>query len=470
MNQRTHSIFNWSFKKNLALIISLFSGISMQGQVQSAYSILVAGHAYGAHTGVNIGLHPPFLEKLKVRPENVVAALFLTGDIVNHSTTASWTQVERELADLHLPAYYVMGNHDNNPTGLDVFTKKHGGPYYSFAIQNELYIVLNSTESDRSISAVQLQFLNETLQNSASTHQRVFIFFHEVIWNSHEKYKLVRSNMRSRYTDIVKVSNFWEKVYPALGAYPDKEFYLFAGDVGGNPDAIAAFCDRWENVTLLASGMGEVRDENYLEVTVLSDTVLFKLIPLNDEVEMQPITWYSVPEKPQSIQGPAIVDPPQEAVKYEVVPIFNATTYKWSLGNGIMGSSTSTSINLSFDANFQTGQITASVINDGFGESEPAVYEVQSFGYTAVADQVMGSALKIHQTQQSIQLVFNCEKKSSGRLRIYNLSGSLLYEDNSFLKEGMNTREVDKRLVRKGLVLIELLIGQKQWTQKVMLY
>ena len=153
--------FNLLLKRSSTLLVGLLIWVSMQGQVNSAYSILVAGHAYGAHAGTNIGLHPPLLDKLKVRPENVVSALFLTGDIVNQSTPASWAQVERELIDLQLPAYYVMGNHDNNSIGINVFNKKHGGVYYSFTIQNDLYIVLNSTESDRSISPVQLQFLTE---------------------------------------------------------------------------------------------------------------------------------------------------------------------------------------------------------------------------------------------------------------------------------------------------------------------
>jgi hypothetical protein len=112
----------------------------------------------------------------------------------------------------------------------------------------------------------------------------------------------------------------------------------------------------------------------------------------------------------------------------------------------------------------------ARAVNDGFGESDPVVFEVQASGYTAVKDEVMDSGLKVQQNQQSVQLVFHSEKRSSGRLRIYNLSGSLLFENDSFLKEGMDNLEVDKHLLGKGLVLIDLLVGQKQWSQKVMLF
>ena len=470
MNQGNPMIYNCSLKWSLTLLLSLFIWISIQGQVNSGYSILVAGHAYGAHAGPNIGLHPPFVNKLNERTDTSVAAIFLTGDIVNVSNSASWAKVEHELADLQLPAYYVMGNHDSNSTGLAVFMKKHGGAYYSFTIQNELYIVLNSTEFDRSISPVQLQFLDSVLQNAASPNRRVFIFFHEVIWNSHEKYRLVRSNDRSKYDLIKNVSNFWQKVYPILTAYPEKNFYLFAGDVGGRPDAVAAFYDRWENVSLMASGMGEVRDENYLEVRILPDTVTFELISLNNAVEMKPIAWYNVPEKPRSIEGPMKVNLSESAIKYEVSPIFNATSYRWDFSNGIAGSSDSAAIELHFDSNFQSGQIMVSAVNDGFGESEPLTLEVQSSDYTAVAVKKVNPGLKVLQNQQSMQIVYQSEKRINGQIRIYNLSGSLLYENECFLHEGLNIKVVDKDLTGKGLLLIELSVGHKRLIQKTILY
>ena len=470
MNHVIPKLSNYKLKRSLALIVILFIWISIQGQVNSGYSILVAGHAYGAHAGTNIGLHQPLMDKLHERTDASTAALFLTGDIVNTSTTASWAQVAKELSDLGYPSYYVMGNHDSNSTGKAIFKEKHGGAYYSFTIENELFVVLNSTESDRSISPVQLQFLSDVLQNAATSNQRVFIFFHEVIWNSHEKYRLVRSNSRSRYDLIKNASNFWQKVYPALRAYPQKNFYLFAGDVGGNPDAIAAFYDRWENVTLFASGMGEVRDENFLEVSILPDTVSFKLIPLKEEVKMKSIAWYNVPQKPQSIEGPVKVSSSELPIKFEVFPVFNATSYRWILNDGMSGSSDSAAIDLQFDSNFQTGKLMVSAFNDGFGESEPLTLNIQSSDYTAVGENEVNQGLTVLQNQQSMQIVYHSEKITNGWIRINNLSGSLIYSDQFLLHEGMNTKVVDKDLTGKGLLLIELSFENKRFSQKMVLY
>jgi len=453
----------------LFCMLCIFAGNVSNAQSGSAYSILVAGHAYGAHAGKNIGLHPPFLDKLRTNIDNKVAALFLTGDLVNNSTSASWTQVEAELAGLGLTSYYVMGNHDNNTIGHAVFQKKHGGTYYSATIQNELYIVLNSTESDRSISPAQLKFLEGVLKNAVSSQKRVFIFFHEVIWNNLEKYKHVRSNSRSRYGYMINISNFWNQVFPMLTAYPEKKFYLIAGDVGGNPDAIAASYDRWENVTLISSGMGEVPDDNYLKFDILPDTVNFTLIPLNPGVAMNPLTWYNIPEKPDQISGPAIVFSSGSETKYEVSPIENATAYHWTLSSGISGSSDSTVIHVNFDTGFQTGKISVSAVNDGFGESEPAELEVHTEN-TFISENETGSGFRIFQNQESIQLMIASEKNQNARLKIFDQMGRTLLASDFQMYPGQNIKVMPAYRHDHGLQIFELSFGNKRLVQKIILH
>jgi len=179
-----------SYLKAVAFIIAAFVSSMAFGQQGASYSILVAGHAYGAHVGTNLGLHPPFVEKLHEMKDTTIKALFLTGDIVNTSTSASWAQVEKELSDVGFPTYYIMGNHDYNTVGKAIFQAKYGGFYYSLMIHDDLYIILNTIEADRAISKTQLAFLTEKLRQATLTNKRVFILFHEVIWNSHEKYRL----------------------------------------------------------------------------------------------------------------------------------------------------------------------------------------------------------------------------------------------------------------------------------------
>ena len=286
-----HHIVGRAIRVAIISLLSIHSVI--YAQVDTSYAFIVAGHAYGSHDGVNIGLHPKLLNSLNSGYDSNAAFIVFTGDIVNHSTSESWQQVENELAYIGLPSYYVMGNHDDNDIGWQIFEDKFGSTYYMFCSQSELYIVLNSTEEDRSISSNQIGFLNEQISLAGDTTRNIFIFFHEVLWNSHEKYIGLKSNKRSRYDQMVNFSNYWEEVHPMLSGNPDKNFYLIAGDVGGNPDAIAAFYDTWDNVTFLASGMGEVTDENFLLIRVHhKDSIEIGLIPLDCDISLPDIEFY----------------------------------------------------------------------------------------------------------------------------------------------------------------------------------
>jgi hypothetical protein len=360
-------------KKYLLVLLILLTGINRFVYPQG-YSFLVAGHAYGSHSGENVGLHPPFVEKLcnETNQDTTIFAIFLTGDIVNYSNEESWQKVADELACLPFLSYYVMGNHDDDATGKDVFIEKHGNTWYSFSKGNDLFVVLNSTISDRSISPDQLDFLENLLLDIDGDDVRVFIFFHEVIWNSIEKYKGVMSNSRSRYDQMHLKSNFWTEVVPLFSRYPAMEFYCFSGDVGGNTDAISLFYDKIDNVTLIASGMGEVPDENYLKIDVMTDTVMAEIIPLNDDIALLPIEYYSVPETPGSIFGPATVNAGDSGIIYSASPVFNATAYRWELPAHTSGTGDENEIELSFGHGFETDTLRVFAQRDGYGESQPA--------------------------------------------------------------------------------------------------
>ncbi len=218
---------------------------------------------------------------------------------------------------------------------------------------------MNSIEADRAISENQLVFLEEQISKAGDSCKNIFIFFHEVIWNSHKKYIDVRSNSRSRYNQMVEHSNYWDELHPMLLERPDKKFFLIAGDVGGNPDAISAFYDRWDHITLLASGMGEVADENYLLACVHpQDTLGFELVALDDALELPDIENYSLPPAPGSISGPGSVFQGSATNEYAVDEVFNAESYHWVLPPGASGSSSTNLIEVDFDTEFEGGELS----------------------------------------------------------------------------------------------------------------
>lgn len=334
----------------------------------TAYSFLVAGHAYGAHTGGNLGLHPALLARLDAGFDSLAAFIVLTGDIVNYSTAESWEQVETELSAYSLPFWYVMGNHDNNDAGHQVFQDRFGATYYAFRWQSDLFIVLNSTQEERSIPPVQLAFLEQQILQAGDSTRNVFIFFHELLWNSHEKYAGVRSNSRSRYSQMVNYSNYWEEVHPLLEGFPGLQFCLVAGDLGANTDAVAAFYDRWDHITLIASGMGEVSDENYLLVKMpVAEPPTFELVPLNEGITLPAIGYFSVPGVPGAIAGPTEVEGGSTGIEYSVAEVFNATSYLWELPEGLSGSSTTNHLLADADSLFAGGTLSVRAERDGFG-------------------------------------------------------------------------------------------------------
>ena len=66
----------------------------------------------------------------------------------------------------------------------------------------------------------------------------------------------------------------------------------------------------------------------------------------------------AIPAAPTSITGSTNFCLTNSQIQYSVSSISNATSYVWTLPNGATGSSTSNSINVLFNSNFQTGNLT----------------------------------------------------------------------------------------------------------------
>jgi hypothetical protein len=454
-------------------LLSLFTALYPPADAQSdtSYSFLAAGHAYGAHDGGNTGLHPAFLNSLDSGFDSLAALIVFTGDIVNQSTPESWQQVEDELSGYGIACYFAMGNHDNNDAGRQHFEERFGGTYYAFRRQSDLFVVLNSTEEDRSISPGQLDFLEEQIVKSGDSTRHIFIFFHEVLWNSHEKYAGVRSNSRSRYDQMVNYSNYWEEVHPLLTANPDKAFYLVAGDVGGNTDAVAAFYDQWDNVTLLASGMGEVPDENYLLIRVHGNgQVAFELVPLNPGLILPGIGFYSVPPAPEAISGPDTVRQGSSGAEYAVPEVFNATSYVWELPAGLAGSSTSNRIFVGADTGFAGGIISVRAERDGFGRGGAASKTVTAADPSLGMDQAAAGSWQIGFLQAGDGLAIRTEGLNGKvmTLRIFDSLGRLLRVEGVPVQGDGFTWRIHSSELPDGIIFISASVQNRQIHGKFM--
>lgn len=452
------------------LLIVLLTPVFVSAQTSDTirYRFLVAGHAYGAHAGGNKGLHPPFLNRLTAANYEPGTSLFLTGDIVNESNTESWTTVGNELENLKLDAFYVMGNHDSNATGYEVFQQKHGASFYAFVQHGDLFVVLNSTIGDRFISEEQMLFLQNQLETLVDSVRHIFIFFHEVLWTSHEKYRDLRVNSRSRHAQMKLHSNYWEALHPML-LETGRLVYVFAGDVGGNEDAIALFYDRVGNVRLFASGMGEVEDENYLEVIVEGDAVIIEPIPLNGLVELHPIETYALPEAPDTIVGPVDVIPGSKQVEYSVPEDTFATEVQWYYKGNLSGTAEAWHTLVDFDTNFTDGTISAAYVRDGYGTGSIKELKIKAFS-TSVHDLRQDDVSHILIADDVLSIVFPGKIPESCFIEIHRLDGACVFQRSFDEVEMQSPIKILLNDLKRGMYLLNLRCKGNSSSRRIILH
>lgn len=276
-----------------AIFLALFTSAALTGcRDTGPYEFIVAGHTYGAHKGDNLGLYPKFLQKVEEVLNEKTAFIVLTGDIVRESDEFAWQTAISQLETFRRPYFFVMGNHDVSPYATALFDKKFKNTYYKYKRQSELFIVLDTHKTVRNIDTAQLEFLNKSLA-TAKEVKNVFIFVHELIWAIDPAFSGIAHNYGS-YDEVLK-PDVWKNVYSILEDYPQYNIYLIAGDVGGNPGTIPAYYKRLGHITLIASGMGEIQDENFLIVGVNEGRVDFKLVPLNIKNGLPPLDTDDTP-------------------------------------------------------------------------------------------------------------------------------------------------------------------------------
>lgn len=242
------------------------------------YSFFVAGHSYG-HPGTNnVGLHPPFVSKFEmIKNDSLMDFGFLTGDIVSFSTPVDWNEVDAQILDLEMPVYFAAGNHDI--TNREAYENRYGSTYYSFVHQNDLFITLDPNYDQWNITNDQLIFLDSVLTVHAASVNNIFVFFHQVLWWSPEnEYASVIVNSIDDKADTI---NFWTEVEPRFNALENNVF-MFAGDVGAYANGDEFMYHSYDNLTLVASGMGGGVRDNFVIADVYADkSVSFRLISLN---------------------------------------------------------------------------------------------------------------------------------------------------------------------------------------------
>lgn len=264
------------------VILCLFTACSKgsKDNPKTDYSFFIAGHTYGKPGVDNIGVHPPFKVKFGwIKNDTLIHFGVFTGDIVIRGTEQNWNEIDDDISYLGITVHFAVGNHDMSNRKL--FESRYGPTYKSFFYHSDLFIILDPNLDQWNISGNQLEFLKFELDNNCHKVENIFVFFHQLLWWKPDNlYRNVSLNSTEGRADTI---NFWSEVEPLFRKL-DNNVIMFAGDVGAFANGNEFIYHHYNNITLIASGMGgEVRD-NFVIIDVYADkTVNFRLISLNNE-------------------------------------------------------------------------------------------------------------------------------------------------------------------------------------------
>jgi hypothetical protein len=275
-----YKAYSTFLKVRFLVTIILLCGQTVFGQPDSTlYSFFVAGHTYGNAGSNNIGFHPPFKNKFGyIQNRAEIEFGVLTGDIVSANPVAQdWDEIDADIETLGLPVYFAVGNHDmeNRP----LFESRYGFTYYNFFHNDDLFIVLDPNIDGWSITGDQLQYLQNVVNDNYLSTENIFVFFHQVLWvSASNEFNYIKWNSDAGRLNPI---NFWSSVVPIFDSIPN-DVFMFAGDVGVSWASDVSY-DKFNNITLISSGMGDPDGENFIVVNVdSSKSVDYDLICLSD--------------------------------------------------------------------------------------------------------------------------------------------------------------------------------------------
>lgn len=168
MRQRSAS--RWAFGAALWLLLISAS---------FAYSFVVFGDNQGNYRVLNDLL-------AKVKQEKGLNFIVHTGDAVPYGEDAHYQKYRKIMAQLPVPYYQVMGNHDGVAGGWRRFPKYFGAYYYSFDYQGDRFIFLNNAFKE-SFDQAQFNWLKRELARTGARH--IFVFMHKPAFDPSEIYR-----------------------------------------------------------------------------------------------------------------------------------------------------------------------------------------------------------------------------------------------------------------------------------------
>lgn len=283
--------FKYSIQKNRYLLLSflcymLITFYSCTNKTKHQdFKFIVAGHAYGAPGVQNNPFHPPFMNYLEKETDSTISLAVLTGDIVQESSDTSFDKVQNYIQGFSFPFHIAPGNHDLKD--INSYTNHFGKTDYHFKFNNNLFYIVDLLKSGWNFTDQHIGEIQQLIQQN--DYDNVFIFTHHISWYDNNKTPQIIPN--SFYARNEKL-NFYSSILPKL-AVLKIPIYLFGGDVGATPNGSPVCIHQYQNVHMLASGMGGEKWDNILEVSVKDSKVQIEINYLNKHPNISIDTLYN---------------------------------------------------------------------------------------------------------------------------------------------------------------------------------
>ena len=286
--------------KKIGLIILFFSEILTWSQTSpfnkisikndstsNSYSFIVSGHFYGNrynNTGIPCNTLLANLNWINQSENNFVMCL---GDLFMDISNDIPTYKKYLFTPLKKPLFNAVGNHDLTK---NIYQNNFGKTFYSFQINNDLHIILDTEKDDGNIEDEQLEMLNNALKTvSQSNINNVFIYSHRTVWA--RSYKKL-DNLFKDNTQSVFGNNFKDDVLPLLNQLSKQaNVFWFSGSLGDAPASFFYFEN--DNLHYIATAIRGLKRDAVLIVNVTNDKVSFETKSFTNN-KVYPLTHYNV--------------------------------------------------------------------------------------------------------------------------------------------------------------------------------
>jgi hypothetical protein len=294
-----------------AQIISPFNNKSIN--IESAkkeLTFIVSGHFHGSSANQSTFPASTLLSGIDTINKLEPQFLMSLGDLFLDVNDTYIKNYSRSLFNkLQMPLFNAVGNHDLS--NGNVYSKLFGETFYSFSINQNLFIVLNTEENDGSIKNTQLGFFKTTLTTAQEQFENIFIFSHRPVWaENNKRYEgLFAGNTRTE----IGSNNFENEIKPLLlPVAKTKSVYWMSGSVAGGPASFFYDKDPVTGIVFMQTAIRDLPRDAVLYVTINDSGVKFKCISLTGQ-ELKEIESYDIAFWSSTVA-------PEERFNYRLIP------------------------------------------------------------------------------------------------------------------------------------------------------